>query len=55
MSRGLDRDDEQKEENLDTRNRMSLSQGRGGGGGDTEDDRADRRQETLARAGENCR
>ncbi len=42
MSRGLDRDDEQKEENLDTRNRMSLSQGRGGGGGDTEDDRADR-------------
>jgi hypothetical protein len=42
VSRGLDRDDEQAEEKLDTRSRMNLSQGRGGGGGDTEDDRADR-------------
>jgi hypothetical protein len=42
MSRGLDREDDDRIAKLDTQSRMSVSQGRAGGGGDTEDDRADR-------------
>jgi len=53
MSRGLDREDEQREEPLNQQSRMSLSQGRAGGGGEIEDDRADRLHgDGLARSGQ---
>jgi hypothetical protein len=44
MSRGLDRDDNDRVEKSDMQNRMSLSQGRADGDGEIEDDRADRPQ-----------